>query len=132
MADYSHLMNLEKQRKEHPSSVPQVPSSQSTHQPTDKPVNQPTNQSTNRSTEQLSVGSDERTVGRPKSFYITVRLDKRLDEAVRYFQEVHGLRKVDRSILVNAMLDTDAQWTGEALDALVERVLKVLTKKLMR
>jgi hypothetical protein len=59
-------------------------------------------------------------------------LDKRLDEAVRYFQEVHGIRKVDRSILVNAMLDTDAQCTDEALDGLVERVLRLLTKKLMK
>src|SRR5947209_4735196 len=107
MADYSQLMNLEKKPKEQPvpSSVPQSPTPQSTNQPTGKLASQPTNQSTSQLTYQSTSLSGERTVERPKSFYITVRLDKRLDEAVRYFQEVHGIKKVDRSIVVNAMLD---------------------------
>jgi hypothetical protein len=134
MANYEQLMNLEKKQKKQPlpSSVQPVPSSHSSSQPIDQSARRLTSPSTNQSTKQLSANSDERTVGRPKSFYVTVRLDKRLDEAVRYFQEVHGIRKVDRSIIVNAMLDTDAQWTEEALDRLVERVMRLLTKKLMR
>ena len=112
------------------------PSNQSvsrlTSQPTSRPISQLANQSTSRSTLQPSSVSDEKTVERPKSFYITIRLDNRLDEAVRYFQEVHGIKKVDRSILVNAMLDTDGQWTNEALDILEEKIMKLLTNKLMR
>jgi len=61
-----------------------------------------------------------------------LRLDKRLDTAVRYLQETHGLKKVDRSILVNAMLDSDEHWTDEALDLLVERVVQLLTNKMVR
>src|SRR5689334_17128258 len=40
-----------------------------------------------------------------KQFYISERLDKRIDEAVRYFQERHSLNKADRSIVVTAFLD---------------------------
>jgi len=69
-------------------------------------------------------------VERPKAFYITKQLDRRLDEAVRYYQEKHGITKVDRSALVNAILDNDAKWTEEALDLLVDRVLSQLTSRL--
>jgi len=69
-------------------------------------------------------------VDRPKAFYITKRLDRRLDEAVRYYQEKHAIRKVDRSTVVNALLDTDTNWTEEALDLLVDRVLSQLTSRL--
>src|SRR5947209_1351892 len=142
MADYSQLMNLEKQKKEQASPVQthdpvssqsprqQTPQSttQSAHQPTSQSVSQSTDQQASRS----AFPSETKTVDRPKSFYITLRLDKRLDEAVRYFQEAHGIKKVDRSILVNAMLDTDGNWTEEALDLLVERILQLLTNKLIR
>ena len=142
MADYTQLMNLEKQKKEHASPVEthdpvssQSPSQQAT-QSTTQSARQPTGQSVSQSTDQQAsrsaFPSETQTVDRPKSFYITVRLDRRLDEAVRYFQEAHGIKKVDRSILVNAMLDTDGNWTEEALDSLVERILQLLTNKLIR
>ena len=130
MADYTQLMNLEKKKEKEKSAPtpPQQSITQSTSQPTSQSVSQSTDQQTSRS----PVLSDQKTVERPKSFYITMRLDKRLDEAVRYFQEAHGIKKVDRSILVNAMLDSDANWTNEALDVLVDRILQLLTNKLIR
>jgi hypothetical protein len=129
MADYTQLMNLEKKEKGKPASTPpQQSTTRSASQPTGQSVRQSTDQQTSRSV----ALSDKKTVERPKSFYITTRLDKRLDEAVRYFQEAHGIKKVDRSILVNAMLDNDANWTDEALDVLVERILQLLTDKLIR
>src|SRR5207244_12379181 len=88
---------------------------QSASQPTSQSVSQSTDQQTSKS----PPLSDKLTVDRPKSFYITLRLDKRLDEAVRYFQEVHGIKKVDRSILMNVILVTDENWIDEALDLLV-------------
>jgi hypothetical protein len=87
-------------------------------------------QSTDRSTDQSTGFSASRIVARPKAFYITERLDARLDEAVRYLQTRHGIRKVDRSTIVNAMLDQEANWNQEALDALVDRVLGQLTSRL--
>jgi len=138
MADYSQLMNLEKQKQEQASPVQtQDPvSSQSSNQQTPQSTTQSARQSVSQSTDQQASRSaflsDTKTVDRPKSFYITLRLDRRLDEAVRYFQEAHGIKKVDRSILVNAMLDNDGNWTGEALDFLVERILQLLTNKLIR
>jgi hypothetical protein len=129
MADYSQLLNLEKKPNKQPvASVSRQSTAQSASQPTDQPVSQSTSQSTDRPT----VSLDTKTVDRPKSFYITLRLDKRLDTAVRYLQETHGLKKVDRSILVNAMLDSDENWTDEALDLLVERVIQLLTNKMVR
>ncbi|HLZ28547.1 MAG TPA: hypothetical protein VKV73_14635 [Chloroflexota bacterium] len=74
----------------------------------------------------------DRIVDRPKAFYITERLDQRLDEAVRYFQLHHGLRKVDRSTLVNALLGDDALWTDTALDQLTDRLIRQLTSRLTR
>ena len=134
MADYTQLMNLEKKRKTQasPSTAPNEASRQSVDQPTDQLTSRPAHQPTDQSTHQSTQFSGDRTVERPKSFYITLRLDKRLDEAVRYFQEVHGIKKVDRSILLNAMLDTDTNWTNETLDLLVTRIMSILTKKLMR
>ena len=138
MADYSQLMNLEKKKKEQASPVQtQDPvSSQSPNQQTPQSTTQSARQSVSQSTDQQASRSaflsETKTVDRPKSFYITLRLDRRLDEAVRYFQEAHGIKKVDRSILVNAMLDNDVNWTDEALDFLVERILQLLTNKLIR
>src|SRR5947209_15246292 len=138
MADYSQLMNLEKKKQEQASPVQtQDPvSSQSPNQQTPQSTTQSARQSVSQSTDQQASRSaflsETKTVDRPKSFYITLRLDRRVDEAVRYFQEAHGIKKVDRSILVNAMLDNDGNWTGEALDFLVERILQLLTNKLIR
>jgi len=82
-----------------------------------------THQSTGR-----SIGSP--IVSRPKAFYITQRLDRRLDEAVRYFQQTHGIKKADRSTIVNAILDDEATWSEETLDRLVGRVIGQLTNRL--
>jgi hypothetical protein len=57
-------------------------------------------------------------------------LDRWLDEAVRYLQEVHGVKKADRSTIINALLDQEAIWTEQALDELVGRVLSQLTSRL--
>ena len=75
--------------------------------------------------------SGNKIVEKPKAFYITQRVDKKLDEAVRYFQEVHGIKKADRSTIVNALLDNEANWTEEALDLLVDRVIGLLTSRLI-
>ncbi|MBV9282502.1 MAG: hypothetical protein JOZ41_20685 [Chloroflexi bacterium] len=107
--------------------------------PARQPV-QPSNQSTGRSAGRLTRRSTKqstdqptkpsRTLDRPKAFYITERLDSRLDDAVRYFQQVHSIKKVDRSIIVNAILDNDEQWSEESLDSLVDRVIGQLTSRL--
>ena len=100
-----------------------------------KPAHQSTRQSTHQSTSQLINQSISRPlthiVDRPKAFYITEGLDEKLDQAVLYLQKKHGIKKVDRSVIVNALLDNDALWTDEALDQLVERVVSQLTSRLM-
>ena len=67
---------------------------------------------------------------KPRAFYITERLNQRLDEAVRFYQEKYSLRKVDRSIIVTALLDNEANWTEEALDLLHAKILSQLTSRL--
>lgn len=111
-----------KQRHLRPQPVADQPPAHQTSQPVSRLTSQPIGQSTRRPS--LPV------VERPKAFYITKQLDRRLDEAVRYYQEKHGITKVDRSALVNAILDNDAKWTEEALDLLVDRVLSQLTSRL--
>ncbi len=97
---------------------------QSTEQPTDQSTNRPTSRPSNRLT--------TRVVDRPKAFYITEELDRQLDDAVRYFQMHHGLRKVDRSILLTTMLSEAQLWTDESLDQLVDRLMSQLTSRLRR
>lgn len=124
-----------------PESAPQDSQEQSPeehHRPTDRPTDRPRGRSTTQSTRQTTAQSprpvvpnpDSHIVGRPKAFYITERLNQRLDEAVVYFQRVHGLRKVDRSTVINAMLDNNEQWEDESLDRLVSRLIAQLTSRL--
>jgi hypothetical protein len=99
------------------------PAHQSTSQSTNQPTSQLTNQSTSRPLSHI--------VDRPKAFYITEGLDEKLDLAVTYLQKKHGIKKVDRSVIVNALLDNDTLWTNEALDQLVESVVSQLTSRLI-
>jgi hypothetical protein len=111
------------------SSKPKRNPQKSTHQ------SKPTGQSTRQSTNQLIIQPISRPitkiVDRPKAFYITEGLDEKLDKAVVYLQKKHGIKKVDRSVIVNALLDNDTLWTDEALDQLVERVVSQLTSRLV-
>src|SRR5262245_42016429 len=95
------------------------PPSQSTGQSTGQLISQPMNQPFTR------------IVDRPKAFYITEGLDENLDKAVTYLQKKHGIKKVDRSVIVNALLDNEPLWTDKALDQLVERVVSQLTSRLI-
>ncbi len=132
MADYTQLMNLEKKPKkqETPAHAQQSSSNQSTEQS----INQSTDQSINRLTEQLTNRFNRtnsiKVMDKPRGFYITEQLNKQIDEAVRYYQEKHNLKKVDRSIVVTALLDNEANWTEVALDLLLDRILNQLTSRL--
>jgi len=96
-----------------------------------KSTRQSTGQSTNRSISQPTHRPITKIVDRPKAFYITEGLDDNLDKAVNYLQKKHGIKKVDRSVIVNALLDNDTLWTDQALDQLVERVVSQLTNRLI-
>ena len=125
MADYTQLMNLEKKQKgqSSPTQTQQKPSTQS--------IEQSINRLTDPSTSQLAATKSNRVMDKPRGFYITERLNKRIDEAVRYYQEKHNIKKVDRSVIVTAILDNEANWTEEALDLLVDKVINQLTSRLM-
>lgn len=108
---------------DHPAAGPVVPVAPTVRaRSTSQSIVQPTDQATGRPANKI--------VDRPKAFYITERLDERLDAAVRYYQERHRIHKVDRSTIVNALLDTDDHWTDDALDRLVDRVIRQLTSRL--
>ena len=138
MADYSKLMSLEKKPKEQPLPSP---AQQEASQPNS---NQPTAQSTKQSTDK-SIGrlantpiiqsishanKNNKVMDKPRGFYITEGLNQRIDQAVRYYQEQHNLKKVDRSIVVTTLLDNEANWTEETLDLLLEKVIRQLTNRL--
>jgi hypothetical protein len=96
-----------------------------------KSPSQSTSQSTNQSIDQPTNRPLTKIVDRPKAFYITEGLDENLDKAVHYLQKKHRIKKVDRSVIVNALLDNDTLWTDEALDQLVEKVVSQLTNRLI-
>jgi hypothetical protein len=116
-----------------PKPIPAPSPAKSTPQKIKKPP-QSTSQSTGQSISQSkSQPPNQRThkiVDRPKAFYITEGLDEKLDQAVAYLQRKHGIKKVDRSTVVNALLDHDTLWTEDALDQLVESVISQLTSRL--
>src|SRR5919109_1402667 len=102
--------------------------SQSTDQSTNQQINQPIDQYTNPLTDVDELGP---VVEKPKAFYITQKVDRWLDEAVRYCQE-KGIYKVDRSILVNALIHNPELFKSESLDALRNRLLAHLTNKSLK
>jgi|GEM_PF-6536100 len=95
---------------------------------TNQQVNQSTDpsidQSTNQSTKQLTGP----VVDRPVAFYLPKIVDKKIDEAVLYYQENHR-RKIDRSAVVSALLGDPNMWTHEALDTLADKVIDQLTSR---
>jgi hypothetical protein len=124
--------NVERKREDSLSPLPAKPKrrpQKAISQP--KPFSQSTSQLTNQSSNQSTNRPFTKIVDRPKAFYITEGLDEKLDRAVTYLQKNHGIKKVDRSVIVNALLDNDTLWTDEALDQLVERVVSQLTNRLI-
>jgi len=132
MADYTQLMNLEKKPKKQAAPPPAQQGSRD--QSIEQSINQSTDQSINRLTERLTNRFNHpasiKVMDKPRGFYITEQLNKHIDEAVRYYQERHNLKKVDRSIVVTALLDNETNWTEEALDLLLDRILNQLTSRL--
>ena len=128
MADYTQLMNLEKKQKgqSSPMQTQQKPSTQSIEQS----INQSINRLTDPSTSQLAATKSNKVMDKPRGFYITERLNQQIDEAVRYFQDKHNIKKVDRSIVVTALLENEANWTEEALELLLDKVINQLTNRL--
>lgn len=106
------LLNKEKKAK-----IPDINS-------VNQPINQSVNQLINRQTNQL--------MNKPTGFYISEQLDVRLDQAVEYFRRKHGLKKVDRSIVINALLEKEELWEEPFLDQLIEGLIRLLTHRLMR
>ena len=134
MGDYADLLNVQQSTPQPRTPRKRLSGLGATGSPPDQPVarsgDQSTSQATTRATSRMVGRSGNAIVPRPKAFYITQRLDQCLDAAVRYFQEQHGIVKVDRSTIVNAVLDNEAQWTEEALDLMVDRVISQLTSRL--
>lgn len=97
-----------------------------------QPTSQSTNQSTDRSTDQLTgrpTPATEPIVDRPKAFYITQKVNDWVNEAVEHFQKKEGLKKADRSTIVNAILHDHEIWSEEGLKKLKGRVIKQLTNR---
>ncbi len=132
MADYSQLMNLEKKQKKQPLPAPtqEHTPNQSVPQLTNRLTEQSADRSTHQSIHLPAPSLSSRVMEKPRAFYITERLNQRLDETVRYYQEKHNLKKVDRSVIVTALLDNEANWTEEALDLLLAKVISQLTGRL--
>jgi hypothetical protein len=141
MADYAALLNAEKKKNApSPTSTPkevkvtpeQTKQSRtlSIKQSATPSINQSINRSGSRQTSRLTIPVNSKVMDKPRGFYITEQLNKRIDEAVRYYQEKHNLAKVDRSIVVTALLEDESNWTEEALDLLSERVISHLISRL--
>ena len=107
-----------------------------TDQSMDQSTNRSTDQPADHSTSQLITGTEDvdalgPVVDRPRAFYITDKVDRWLDEAVRYLKE-KGLHKADRSVLINALLHDPNHYSPASLDKLRARLLAHLTNKSLK
>ena len=101
-------------------------------QSTDQSTKRPVNRSTDRSTDQLSkVDTLGPIVDRPRAFYITQKVDRWLDEAVRYLRD-KGIYKMDRSVLVNALIHNPDLYEPDSLEKIRKRLLAHLTNKSLK
>ena len=91
----------------------------------DQSVDQSIDPSTDRSIKQLTG----RVVNRPVAFYIPEVINKKIDEAMQYYQDKRR-KKFDRSALVSAILGNPEIWKEEALDRLIDKVTEQLTSRL--
>jgi len=106
----------------------------------DQSTDQSTNRSTNRPTDRLTdwlidptIDVDElgSIVERPRAFYITQKVDLWLDESVRYLKG-KGMHKVDRSVLINALLHNEELYKQSFLNKIRKRLLAHLTNKSLK
>ena len=105
---------------------------QSTDQPTSRPTGRPTDQSTDQLTDgSTNIDALGPVVARPRAFYITQKLDRWLDEAVTYLKG-KGMHKVDRSVLINALLHDPSLFESRSLDRIRPSLLTHLTNKFLR
>jgi hypothetical protein len=102
--------------------------SQSAARPTSRSVGQSTDQSTTPLTDVDALGS---VVDRPRAFYITQKVDRWLDEGVRYLRE-RGMHKADRSVLVNALMHDPNLFKPKHMDSIRQRLLAHLTNKSLK
>lgn len=131
MADYSQLVSLEKkQKKPVPSSVTQHTPQEKVSSTAKQSTTQLTTQSISQSTNQSMKATSNKVMEKPRGFYITEQLNQRIDEAVRYYQEKHNVKRVDRSIVVTVLLENAANWSEENLDGLLDKVISQLTRRL--
>ena len=129
---YGKLLQVQKSKK----TRRKKPAIKKEEEKEQKTVNQSVDQSTNQSTSQsidplADVDNLGAIVPRPRAFYITEKLDRMLDDAVKYLQD-KGIHKADRSVLVNAMLHDPSLFKPKGLDKLRSRVLAHLTNKSLK
>ena len=101
-------------------------------QSVDQSTNRPATQSTNRSTDQLSrIDALGPIVDRPRAFYITLKVDRWLDESVRYLKD-KGMHKMDRSVLLNSLIHNPLLFKPSSLDKIRNKLLAHLTNKSLK
>ena len=116
--------------------VQNKPGSNKKKSPVNQSISQSTNlpatQSTNRSSDQLSrIDALGPIVDRPRAFYITLKVDRWLDESVRYLK-VKGMHKMDRSVLLNSLLHNPLLFKPSSLDKIRNQLLAHLTNKSLK
>jgi len=101
---------------------------QATDQSTERSTTQPTGQPTDPLVDIDALGP---VVDRPRAFYITQKVDRWLDNGVRYLRE-RGIHKADRSVLVNALLHDPALYKPSHLEKIRKRLLAHMTNKSLK
>ncbi len=104
--------------------------------PVDKPVSRPARQPVSQSTSRQNGRSFDRSdiLGRPKSFYITKKQDRDLDVLVQKLgQKLEGKinQKIDRSLAVRLILESNSLTDDQTIDLLARRLIDKLVNQLV-
>ena len=120
---FTQLQEAEQKQKADLKRLSERSTSQSSDQSTGQPTSQLTSQPTDVDIE--GIGS---VVPRPVAFYVTLKVDRWLDEAVGYLKS-QGLHKADRSVVVNAILHDVELFSKMNLKKLRPKIMAHLTNK---
>lgn len=105
---------------------------QSIDQSTDRSIGRPTGRLTDQLTQSLNdIDNLGPVVEKPRAFYITQKVDRWLDEAVRHLRD-KGMHKVDRSIMINALIHDEELYKPSILKLFRKRLLAHLTNKSLK
>ena len=113
---------------DNPSVFSGIPSSPIENPSLPHPADRSDDQSASRFIDQSTHQLMGPILTKPVGFYLPEIINRQIDEAVYYYRTKRGM-KVDRSLVISALLGDPQIWTPEYLDQLANKVMAQLINR---